>query len=159
MRGEGQRIVPAGRGDHALTVGRLSARCVQRLAHVHGETATKGEAPWRQTWQLYIDGHWVGTQSGKTFAVVNPATQDVIAQVPDGGPAQAHAAVKAAAGAFGSWSRLPRMERGRLLAKTHQLMIERCDDLARLVTQENGKPWDEARKEVAFAAGYFQLVC
>jgi succinate-semialdehyde dehydrogenase / glutarate-semialdehyde dehydrogenase len=109
----------------------------------------------KTTWQLYIDGHWVGTQSGKTFDVVNPATQDVIAQVPDGGPAEAHAAVKAAAGAFGSWSRLPGMERGRLLAKTHQLMIGRCDDLARLVTQENGKPLDEARTEVAFAAGYF----
>ena len=47
------------------------------------------------------------------------------------------------------------MERGRLLAKTHQLMLERCDDLARLVTRENGKPLEEARKEVAFAAGYF----
>jgi succinate-semialdehyde dehydrogenase / glutarate-semialdehyde dehydrogenase len=107
------------------------------------------------TWQLYINGHWVGAQSGKTFAVVNPANQDVIAQVPDGGPAEAHAAVEAAAGAFGSWSRLPGMERGRLLAKTHQLMMERCDDLARLMTQENGKPLDEARKEVTFAAGYF----
>ena len=43
---------------------------------------------------------------------------------------------------------------GRLLAKTHQLMLERCDELARLVTQENGKPLDEARTEVAFAAGF-----
>jgi len=88
--------------------------------------------------------------------VVNPATQDVIAQVPDGGPAEAHAAVEAAAGAFRCWSRLPGMARGRLLAKTHQLMMERCDDLARLVTQENGKPLEEARTEVAFAAGYFR---
>ena len=39
-----------------------------------------------KTWQLYINGHWVSAQSGQTFAVVNPATQDVIAQVPDGGP-------------------------------------------------------------------------
>jgi succinate-semialdehyde dehydrogenase / glutarate-semialdehyde dehydrogenase len=108
-----------------------------------------------KTWQLYINGRWVGAQSGQTFAVVNPATQDVLAQVPDGGPAEAHAAVEAAAGAFPGWARLPGIERGRLLTKTHQLMLERCDDLARLVTQENGKPLDEARKEVTFAAGYF----
>jgi succinate-semialdehyde dehydrogenase / glutarate-semialdehyde dehydrogenase len=109
-----------------------------------------------KTWQLYINGRWVGAQSGKTFDVMNPATQDVIAQVPDGGPAEAHAAVEAAASAFGSWARLPGVERGRLLAKTGQLMLERCDDLARLVTQENGKPFEEARTEVAFAAGYFR---
>jgi succinate-semialdehyde dehydrogenase / glutarate-semialdehyde dehydrogenase len=109
-----------------------------------------------KTWQLYINGRWVGAQHGKTFDVVNPATQDVIAQVPDGGPAEAHAAVEAAAGAFLCWSQLPGMERGRLLTKTAQLMLERCDDLARLVTQENGKPLEEARKEVAFAAGYFR---
>ena len=75
--------------------------------------------------------------------------------MPDGGPAEAHAAVEAAAGAFLGWSRLPGMERGQLLAHAHQLMMERGDDLARLVTQENGKPLEEARKEVAFAAGYF----
>ena len=46
-----------------------------------------------KTWQLYINGRWVGAQSGQTFAVVNPATQDVLAQVPDGGPAEAYAAV------------------------------------------------------------------
>jgi succinate-semialdehyde dehydrogenase/glutarate-semialdehyde dehydrogenase len=109
-----------------------------------------------KTWQLYINGRWVGAQHGKTFDVVNPATQDVIAQVPDGGPAEAHAAVEAAAGAFRCWARLPGMERGRLLATTAQLMMERCDHLARLVTQENGKPFEEARKEVAFAAGYFR---
>ena len=108
-----------------------------------------------KTWQLYINGHWVSAQSGQTFAVVNPATQDVIAQVPDGGPAEAHAAVEAAAGALPDWARLPGRARGQLLAHAHQLMLERGDDLARLVTQENGKPLEEARKEVAFAAGYF----
>ena len=108
-----------------------------------------------KTWQLYINGHWVSAQSGQTFTVVNPATQDVIAQVPDGGPAEAHAAVEAAAGALPDWARLPGRERGQLLAHAHQLMMERGDDLARLVTQENGKPLEEARKEVAFAAGYF----
>ena len=60
-----------------------------------------------KTWQLYINGRWVGAQSGQAFDVVNPATQHVIARVPDGGPAEACAAVEAAAGAFPGWSRLP----------------------------------------------------
>ncbi len=108
-----------------------------------------------KTWKLYIDGQWVGAKSGRTFDVVNPATRGVIASLPDGGPDEARAAVDAAAVAFGRWSKLTGIERGRILGKTYQLMLERRDDLARLVTQENGKPFEEARKEVTFAAGYF----
>ncbi len=108
-----------------------------------------------RTWQLYIDGRWVGAKSGRTFDVVNPATRQVIANVPDGGPDEAKTAVDAAAVAFVNWSRLPGIDRGRILAKTYQLMMNRRDDLARLVTRENGKPFEEARKEVTFAAGYF----
>lgn len=106
-------------------------------------------------WQLYINGQWVGVASGRTFDVVNPATREPIASVPDGGPDDARAAVDAAAAAFTTWSKLPGIDRGRILHRTYQLMTERRDDLARLVTQENGKPFEEARKEVSFAAGYF----
>jgi succinate-semialdehyde dehydrogenase / glutarate-semialdehyde dehydrogenase len=108
-----------------------------------------------KTRQLYIGGQWVGAKSGRTFDVVNPATRELIASVADGGPDEARAAVDAAAVAFTSWSKLPGIERGRVLGKTYQLMMGRCDDLARLVTRENGKPYEEARKEVTFAAGYF----
>jgi succinate-semialdehyde dehydrogenase/glutarate-semialdehyde dehydrogenase len=107
-----------------------------------------------KTWQLYIDGQWVGASSGRTFEVVNPATREALASVPDGGPAEARAAVEAAARAFATWSKLPGIERGRMLSQAYQLMTQRRDELARLVTQENGKPFEEARKEVAFAAGY-----
>jgi succinate-semialdehyde dehydrogenase / glutarate-semialdehyde dehydrogenase len=107
------------------------------------------------TRKLYIGGQWVGAKSGQTFEVVNPATREPIASVADGGPDEARAAVDAAAVAFTTWSKLPGIERGRVLGKTYQRMMERCDDLARLVTQENGKPYEEARKEVTFAAGYF----
>ena len=61
----------------------------------------------------------------------------------------------AAAVAFTSWSKLPGIDRGRVLGKTYQLMMGRCDEIARLVTLENGKPYEEARKEVTFAAGWF----
>jgi succinate-semialdehyde dehydrogenase/glutarate-semialdehyde dehydrogenase len=107
-----------------------------------------------KTWQLYINGQWVGTASGRTFEVANPATREPLANVPDGGPDEARAAVDAAAAAFPTWSKLPGIDRGRILHRAYQLMTERRDELARLVTQENGKPFEEARKEVAFAAGY-----
>ena len=108
-----------------------------------------------KTWKLYIGGQWVGAESGRTFDVMNPATREALASVPDGGPPEARSAIDAASTAFTTWSRLSGIERGRVLGKTFQLMNERRDDLARLVTQENGKPFEEARKEVSFAAGYF----
>jgi succinate-semialdehyde dehydrogenase/glutarate-semialdehyde dehydrogenase len=108
----------------------------------------------QKTWQLYIGGQWRGATSGRTFDVVNPATREPISSVPDGGPEEARSAVDAAAVAFVSWSKLPGIERERMLGRAYQLMLARCDDIARLVTQENGKPYEEARKEVTFAAGY-----
>ena len=108
-----------------------------------------------KTWQLFINGQWVGATSGRTFDVVNPATREPIASVPDGGPDEARSAVEAASAAFPHWAGLPGIERGRVLHKTYQLLQERRDELARLVTQENGKPFEEARKEVSFATGYF----
>jgi succinate-semialdehyde dehydrogenase/glutarate-semialdehyde dehydrogenase len=108
-----------------------------------------------KTWKLYIGGQWVGAESGRTFDVANPATREALASVPDGGPPEARSAIDAASAAFTTWSKLPGIERGRVLGRTFQLMNERRDDLARLVTQENGKPFEEARKEVSFAAGYF----
>jgi len=92
------------------------------------------------TRQLYIGGQWVGATSGRTFDVVNPATREPIASVADGGPDEARAAVDAAAVAFTTWSKLSGIERGRVLGKTYQLMMARCDDIARLVTQETASP-------------------
>ena len=64
-------------------------------------------------------------------------------------------AVDAAAAAFTDWSKMPGIERGCILGNTYQLMMARCDDLARMVTQDNGKPFEEARKEVSLPGGYF----
>ena len=107
------------------------------------------------TRQLYVNGQWVEAKSGKTFPVVNPATGEVVAHVPDAGTEDARSAISYAHEAFRSWSRLPPVERSRYLEKAFKLMTERRDDLATLITWENGKPVEEAKKEVGFAVGYF----
>lgn len=103
---------------------------------------------------LFIDGRWVDGQVGRNFEVLNPATSEPIAVVPDGGSAQARAAVDAAARAFPRWSTTTALERGAILLKARELLTSRIDALARLITQENGKPLAEARGEVSFAIQY-----
>ena len=105
--------------------------------------------------RMYIDGEWVGAQGGATFDVINPADQSVVASVANGGVPEIHRAVDAAQAAFREWSVIPPKDRGRILLGIQALMEERRDELARLVTLENGKPFEEAKKEVQFSLGYF----
>jgi succinate-semialdehyde dehydrogenase/glutarate-semialdehyde dehydrogenase len=107
------------------------------------------------TWRLLIGGSWVEAAGGGWMPVLNPATAEVVAEVPDGGPEDVVRAVDAAAEAFPAWAALPALERGRVLLRVRDLMTDRRDDLARLITQENGKPFEEARREVTFATAYF----
>jgi len=103
---------------------------------------------------LFIDGRWVDGQAGTTFEVFNPATSEPIAVVPDGGADQALAAVDAAAKAFPTWAAMTALERGTILLKARDILTAKLDALARLVTEENGKPVAEARGEVSFAIQY-----
>src|SRR5437667_11334767 len=105
--------------------------------------------------QMYVGGAWVGAASGKTMRVTNPATGEALAELPDAGRDDAWKAVDEAAKAFAAWAATPGLERGKILRRIFELMTEQRDDLARLVTEENGKPFDEARRKVAFATGYF----
>ena len=95
---------------------------------------------------------------GRSFAVVNPATLETIATVPDQGPVEARAAVDAAAAAFPAWSGLSGRERGRILLKLGGLMRDATEELAALITSECGKPLaqarDEARSSAAFVTWY-----
>ncbi len=106
-------------------------------------------------WRLLIDGSWVEAVSKAWFPVINPATGEPVAEVPDGGPADMQRAVSAAAEAFPRWAALTALERGQILVRLRDLMTQHHDELARLVTQENGKPLAEAKREVAFATAYF----
>lgn len=91
---------------------------------------------------------------GGTFAVLNPATGDTIAEVADGGADDAEAAVKSAHDAFGEWSSMTANKRARILMTWHDLMIENSEDLAAIMTAEQGKPIAEARGEVVYGAQF-----
>ncbi len=97
--------------------------------------------------ECFIGGKWVPAKSGKTFETINPATEEVIADVAEGDKEDVDAAVKAARKAFdnGPWSRIDARDRGRLLYKLADAIEEQIDDLAALETLDNGKPLSEAR--------------
>ena len=103
---------------------------------------------------MFIDGKWVESTSGRTFESTNPATGAVVGLVPDGGPEDARAAVEAAERAFGSWSRTTAYARSAILVEAHRLMLDRREELARLMTEEQGKPLRMARNEVGYAADF-----
>lgn len=110
--------------------------------------------------QNYIGGQWVDVETERTDAVVNPATGEVLAYVPISSKNDVVQAVAAAKTAFKSWSKVPVPRRARILFKYQQLLMEHWEELARLVTLENGKSYSEAYGEVLrgiecveFAAG------
>jgi aldehyde dehydrogenase (NAD+) len=108
--------------------------------------------------QLLINNEWRAAASGATMDVVNPATEDVIAQVPSAGGEDLDAAVNAARAALGGpWSAMSARERGRLVRKLGERLLERADEVARLETLHNGKPISESRNiEIPAAAECFE---
>ena len=104
---------------------------------------------------MYIDGKWVLAEGGATFDVVNPADQSVVASVANGATPEILRAEEATEAAFKEWSLLAPKERGRFLLAIQELMEEPRDEPARLITLENGKPFEEAQKEGQFSLGYF----
>ncbi len=105
--------------------------------------------------RLYIGGQWREAERG-WFEVKNPATGEVIGRVADGGVAETKAAIEAASQAFPAWAKLRAEDRAKLLSKVAALMEERVDQLARVLTMENGKPLAEARGEVLIGARFLQ---
>ncbi|SDI32261.1 succinate-semialdehyde dehydrogenase / glutarate-semialdehyde dehydrogenase [Pseudomonas delhiensis] len=100
----------------------------------------------------YIDGQW--RAGGPTYAVRNPANDEVIAQVPRGGAEETSAAIAAAERALPAWRGLLAKERAALLRRWAELMLASQDELARLLSREQGKPLAEAKGEVAYAASF-----
>lgn len=97
--------------------------------------------------ECFIDGRWVPSASGKTFATINPATEEEIAQVAEGDAEDIDRAAKAARRAFedSAWSKMDARKRGRLLYRLADLIEEEKDDLAALETLDNGKPLKDSR--------------
>ncbi|SDI68471.1 succinate semialdehyde dehydrogenase [Natribacillus halophilus] len=103
--------------------------------------------------KIYINNHWQGEEL-EHFDVVNPATKEVIATVPNGGRNEAEQAVEAAHAAFETWSVLTAQERSQFLAKWHQLIEENKEKIGKIMTMEQGKPLNEAIGEVGYANGF-----
>ncbi|RQS68419.1 NAD-dependent succinate-semialdehyde dehydrogenase [Burkholderia sp. Bp8963] len=106
--------------------------------------------------QAYIAGVWRGADDGATLDVTNPSTGELIARVPNMGAAETRAAIDAAHAAFASWRKTTAKERARLLRAWFELIMARQEDLAALMTREQGKPLAEARGEIAYAASFVE---
>ncbi|MBB3237426.1 NAD-dependent succinate-semialdehyde dehydrogenase [Phyllobacterium endophyticum] len=106
--------------------------------------------------QALIDGNWTGASSGATVTVDNPATGDFLGTVPDCGKDDSDRAIAAAAAAFKTWRLTTAAERARLLDRWHDLLLENTDDLALIMTCEQGKPLAEARGEILYGASFIK---
>src|SRR5438309_3070641 len=106
--------------------------------------------------QCYIDGQWVGADAKKTLAVINPANGQALGTVPDLGAAETRRAIQAAERAWPAWRAKTAKERAVILRKWFDLMMASQDDLAQLLTAEQGKPLAEARGEIAYGASFIE---
>jgi len=104
--------------------------------------------------KAYANGVWIDADDGQTLAVINPATGDEIARVPALGGAETRRAIAAAEESWSAWRELPPSERARLLESWHRLMLENQEDLAQIMTAEQGKPLVESRGEIAYGASF-----
>ena len=103
---------------------------------------------------LYIDGSWV--KGDGTLPVIDPSTGNVIAEVATAGEAQCDAAVTAAHNAFKTWSKTAPRVRSEILRKAFEIMIAEADQIAKIISMENGKVFSDAKGEVAYAAEFFR---
>ncbi|RAL02634.1 NAD-dependent succinate-semialdehyde dehydrogenase [Aspergillus ibericus CBS 121593] len=104
----------------------------------------------------YINGQWVEAASGKRFNVTDPATGNLIGSCPESGSVDAEKAIQVAAAALPSWRSRTGRNRSRILRRWFELVLENKDDLARLITLENGKAKSDATGEVLFAASFLE---
>src|SRR3989440_2091539 len=106
--------------------------------------------------QCYVDGQWVSADAKKTLAVINPASGQTLGTVPDLGAAETRRAIAAAERAWPAWRTKTAKERAVILRKWFELMMASQDDLAQLLTAEQGKPLAEARGEIAYGASFIE---
>jgi len=106
--------------------------------------------------QAYVDGKWIVANSGERFAVNNPATGELLAEVPNLGAEETRAAIQQANDAWPAWRNKTSKERAAILRRWFNLQVEHQEDLAQLMTAEQGKPLAEARGEVMYAASFVE---
>ncbi len=106
--------------------------------------------------QAYINGLWCDADNAETIIVTNPATGEVIAQVPKMGQDETRKAIAAANAAWPAWRKKTGKERSAILRRWNDLMLANTDDLAMIMTAEQGKPYAEAKGEIAYAASFIE---
>jgi succinate-semialdehyde dehydrogenase / glutarate-semialdehyde dehydrogenase len=104
----------------------------------------------------YVDGAWCSADDARTFAVTDPATGDVLAEVPLMGAAETRRAIEAAQRAQSGWRALTAAQRAAILKRWHALMVQSTDDLATIMSSEQGKPLTEAKGEIGYAASFIE---
>jgi succinate-semialdehyde dehydrogenase/glutarate-semialdehyde dehydrogenase len=122
------------------------------MATIHRERL---DSALRRT-QLYYGGRWRDGSAGEVRPVTDPATGDEIAKVAVATADDVNAAVVAAHDAFASWSKLPAPQRAKILRRWYDLVVENADELAQILTAEQGKPLAEAKAEVLYGAGFIE---
>src|ERR1700686_4559555 len=106
--------------------------------------------------RAFVGGKWVDATNGATHQVVNPATREPIGAVPDMGAGETRRAIEAAAQAFPAWAAQTAKERAAVLRRWYELLMANLEDLATLMTAEQGKPLAESKGEIAYAASFIE---
>ncbi|MEO7014775.1 MAG: NAD-dependent succinate-semialdehyde dehydrogenase [Dokdonella sp.] len=106
--------------------------------------------------QCLINGQWLDQADQKACAVTNPASGESLGTVPDLGADETHAAIDAASAALPAWAKKTAKQRAQILRRMYELMLEHQDDLARILTAEQGKPLAEAKGEIAYSASFLE---
>ena len=106
--------------------------------------------------QCFIGGQWVNADSGETMDVVNPANGETIGTMPAAGASETRRAIEAADAAWPAWRKLTAKERAAIIREWHDLVLANADDLAMLMTLEQGKPLAEAKGEIAYASWFIE---
>lgn len=106
--------------------------------------------------KAYINGQWVEAENGATYNIINPFDQSIIGLVPDMGALETKAAVEAAQEAFKTWRAYSAGKRARILKRWHDLQLDNLDDLALILTTEQGKPLAEAKGEIKYGASFVE---
>lgn len=106
--------------------------------------------------QAYINGKWIDAQDGKSFSVLNPYDGQEITTVPDMGQKETKAAIEAAEAAFHLWKKRTAADRAHILRRWYELLLAHQEDLAMLLTTEQGKPLSESRGEIRYGASFVE---
>ena len=133
---------------------RASSNGLRMASTAPAKLQLKNPSLWQT--QGYIDGKWTKGSATGTFDVDDPATGDIIGSVPEMGVADVETAVKAADAAWNKWKKTTAKHRSDILMKLFRLLQDNSEDLARIITLENGKPLADAKGEVAYGSSYFE---